>query len=229
MTRREAACEFDMNFSLWFLKSEALDSKMERRTHTALLLFGFLLAAVRPAMAASAPSHQRIAMLKINREYDKRTVIKKSLIPNAGNGLFSAVKIKKGEVIGELGGRLAMENDPALGNHYIAAIPECAWKETRPYKYLDSKDSGAHVSRINFAPSKINGIETGFQNAGVKQLCRHPYFIFVALKDIDPGTEIWSSYGPHYDYDRFMSDPKVQKFFCDLAKINCQVKFTFEH
>jgi SET domain-containing protein len=184
-----------------------------------------------PAAPAAQPraQGQQLAMLKINKEYDKRTIVKKSLIPNGGNGLFALVKIKKGEVIGELGGRFATEDDPALGNHYIAAIAECAWKETRPYKYLDTKDTGAHVSRINFAPSKINGSETQFQNAAVKQLCQHPYFVFVALNDIEPGAEIWSSYGPHYDYDRFMNDPQVQKFFCGLAKINCRGKFTFEH
>ena len=136
-------------------------------------------------------------VLKIDKELDKRTVIKKALIPDSGNGLFAVVKIKKGEVIGELGGRL-LEEFPQ-GNHYVGALIECAQKEAHPYKYLDSKDNGAHVSRINFAPSKINGIDTHFQNAGIKRLCKHPYFEFVALKDIAAGEEIWSRYGPNYD------------------------------
>ena len=133
-------------------------------------------------------------LVKIDKELDKRTVIKKSLIPGSGNGLFAVVKIKKGEVIGHLGGRL-LEEFPE-GNHYIGALIECAQKEAHPYKYLDSKDQGANVSRINFAPSKINGIDTNFQNAGIRRLCKSPYFEFVALKDIAPGEEIWSSYGP---------------------------------
>src|SRR4030095_8362740 len=95
-------------------------------------------------------SGEQVGVLKINREYDKRTMIKKSLIPNGGNGLFAAVKIKKGEVIGELGGRLVADNDESLGNHYIASIPKCAWQESHPYKYIDSKSYGANVSRINF-------------------------------------------------------------------------------
>jgi SET domain-containing protein len=178
---------------------------------------------------AATRGDQRFAMLTANKEYEKRTVIKKSMIPNAGNGLFAAVKIKKGEVIGELGGRLVEENDPARGNHYIASLPECAWNEASPYKYIDSKDYGGHVSRINFAPSMINGVETDFQNATIKQLCHRPYFIFIALRDIDPGTEIWSSYGPHYDYDRFMKAPAVRDFFCALAKIDCRKKYTYAH
>src|SRR5687767_12185962 len=65
-------------------------------------------------------------LLKINKELDKRTAIKKSLIPGAGNGLFAVVRIKKGEVIGQLGGRL-LEEFPQ-GNHYVGALIECAQK-----------------------------------------------------------------------------------------------------
>ena len=38
-----------------------------------------------------------------------------------------STEVKKGEVIGELGGRLVGDNDESLGNHYIASIPKCAW------------------------------------------------------------------------------------------------------
>ena len=167
------------------------------------------------------------SQVKINKELDKRTVIKKSLIPGAGNGLFALVRIKKGEVIGHLGGRL-LEEFPQ-GNHYVGALIECAQKEAHPYKYVDSKDNGANASRINFAPSKINGIDTHFQNAGIKRLCKPPYFEFVALKDIAAGEEIWSSYGPNYDYERFMRIPEVRDFFCGLIKTDCREKFTYEH
>jgi SET domain-containing protein len=166
-------------------------------------------------------------LLKINKELDKRTVIRKSLIPGSGNGLFALVKIKKGEVIGHLGGRLLVEFPD--GNHYVGALIECAQKEAHPYKYLDSKDHGAHVSRINFAPSKINGIDTNFQNASIKRLCKHPYFEFVALKDIQPGEEMWSSYGPNYDYDRFMKIAEVRDFFCGRLKIDCRERYSYEH
>lgn len=174
------------------------------------------------------PAEQAL-LVKINKKYDQRTVIKKSRIPGAGNGLFAIARIRKEEVIGELGGRLIPDNDPSRGNHYIASIAECAWQETQPYKYLDSKDYGANVSRINFAPSKINDKDTNFQNAAIKQLCQRPYVIFVAVKDIEPGTEIWSSYGPHYEYDRFMKIPQVRDFFCGLMKMNCREKYTYAH
>ena len=149
---------------------------MNKRLH-----FFVIFLTVSLVSSSSVLPAEQAPLLKINKEYDKRTVIEKSKIPGAGNGLFAVVKIKKEGVIGELGGRLIPDNDPSRGNHYIASIPVCAWQETHPYKYLDSKDSGANVSRINFAPSKINDKDTNFQNAAIKQLCQRPYFIFVAV------------------------------------------------
>ncbi len=170
-----------------------------------------------------------VPLLKINKEYDKRTTIKPSTVPGAGNGLFAVALIRKGEVVGELGGRLVTPENYPKGNHYIAAIPECAWAESRPYKYLDSKDFGGHVSRMNFAPSRINGVETHFQNAAIRQLCHAPYFIFIALQDIQPGKEIWASYGPRYDYARFMYKPEVRDYFCGLIKIDCHKSYSYEY
>lgn len=154
--------------------------------------------------------------------------IKPSAIPGAGNGLFAVTPIKKGDVVGELGGRLVAAEDYPLGNYYLASIPECAWEETKPYKFLDAKDFGAHVSRINFAPKLINSIETNFQNATIHQLCNYPYVIFVALQDIAPGEEIWASYGPYYSYDKFMYVAEVRDFFCGLLKTDCSEEYSFE-
>jgi SET domain-containing protein len=168
-----------------------------------------------------------VPVLKINTDLDKRTMIKPSKIPGAGDGLFAAVAIKKDEVIGELGGQLRTEEDYPDGNYYMVTVPECAWEETKPFRYLDSKHFGANVSRINFAPSKINGKQTGLQNAALVQLCNYPYVVFLALRDIEAGEEIWASYGPHFDYS-FMAASEVRIFFCSLAKIECGEEYTFE-
>lgn len=195
--------------------------------------FGALLVAAVAAVAAVHGAEEEkpprlVPVLKVDEGLDKRTVIKPSLIPGAGNGLFAAVAIKQGDVIGMLGGQLRSDEDYPPGNYYLASIPECAWEETKPYKYLDAKHFGAHVSRINFAPKTVNGIETGFQNSALRQICNYPYVIFVALKDIAAGEEIWSSYGPHYHYDQFMYDPAVKEFFCSQAKIDCRENYRFE-
>jgi SET domain-containing protein len=192
-----------------------------------LLVFAGLMTCLGDGFSAAQKGPLQLALLRVDKSLDKKTVIKKSTIPNAGNGLFAVVKIKKGEIIGELGGRLVAADAVPKDRHYLAAIPECARQNAGQYRYIDSKDYGAHVSRINFAPKQINGIETHFQNAAIKQLCQHPYFIFLALRDIEPGEEIWSSYGPKYDYDRFMRAPAVRDFFCGLAQIDCRRNYNF--
>ena len=192
------------------------------------VLFALMFGRGTFALFADEPV-KLVPVLKINKEYDERTVVKPSTIPNAGNGLFALKPIRKGEIIGELGGRLVTAEDYPPGNHYLASIPQCAWEETYPYKYLDSQDFGGNVSRTNFAPSRINGLETHFQNAGIRQLCDYPYFVFVALQDIEPGAEIWASYGPRYDYDGFMLEPEVRDFFCGLINVDCQSTYSYEH
>jgi SET domain-containing protein len=179
-------------------------------------------------LAAEDKPVKLVPVLKINTELDRRTAIKPSKIPGGGDGLYAAVAITKDEVIGELGGQLRTEEDYPDGNYYIASIAECAWEEAHPYRYLDGKHFGANVSRINFAPSKINGKETGFQNAALIQLCTYPFVVFSALRDIAPGEELWASYGPNYDYDRFMKEPEVRDFFCGLLKIDCREKYEYE-
>ena len=210
------------------IKSSPRFSVMHNSIYLTALFIAPLFLASHVALPGAQTPGKLVPVLKINKALDKRTVIKPSTIPNAGNGLFAAAPIKKGEVIGELGGRLVTDDDHALGNHYIATIHRCAWEETKPYKYLDAKDYGGNVSRANFAPSKIDGIETKFQNAAIRQLCHHPYFEFVAVEDIAPGTEIWTSYGPRYNYDRFMYVPEVRDFFCGKLKIDCRKKYTYE-
>ena len=111
----------------------------------------------------------------------------------------------------------------------MASLPECVWEELKPYKYIDSKDYASHASKINFAPSRINGTLTYFQNAGIRQICKSPYFVFVALRDIEPGEEIWTSYGEAYDYKKFMYLKPVRDFFCSLARIDCSRRYTFRY
>ena len=187
-----------------------------------------LSATARQFVLADEKPVRLVPVLKINKDLDKRTEIKPSAIPGSGNGLFAVVSIKKGDVIGELGGQLIADEDYPPGNYYLASIPECAWEETKPYKYLDAKHFGANVSRINFAPRTMNGTDTHFQNAAIHQLCNYPYVIFVALKDIAPGEEIWASYGPYYSYDKFMYIAEVRDFFCGLSKTDCSVEYSFE-
>ena len=193
------------------------------------LLYPFLLLAISASALFGAPADGDPRILAPDPDLEKQTEIRPSLIPGAGNGLFALVKIKEGQTIGTYGGRLLKEGEYPKGNVYIATIKECAYKSSGDFRYIDGKDTPSHVTRINFAPSKINGTWTKLQNARIKQLCKSPYFVFVAVRDIEPGEEIMSSYGPSYNYERFMNIKPVQSFFCEKAKIDCAQGFTYDH
>lgn len=158
---------------------------------------------------------------------EARTSVAMSSVPGAGNGLFAKVKIKKGEVIGELGGQLVDKGDPRKPSGYLAELPACAHQQTKPYRLLDSEQHGGHVSRINFAPRVINGKETNFQNSGIKPICESPWIVFEALRDIEPGEEIFVSYGPRYNYS-FMSDAAIRAHFCGRAGVDCSQNWKWE-
>lgn len=185
---------------------------------TALLVSGMALVAVQ---------REAWRVVPVDPVYEVRTAIRPSHVPGAGNGLFALEAIAEGEVIGELGGRLIDDDDPAAGNHYTAALSECAMELVPPYTRLDSLEHGGHVSRINFAPRTVNGVPTHMQSAVIEQRCGPPYVVFVALRDIHPGEEILASYGPDYDYG-FMQRPEVRAYFCEAARVDCSDAFTFE-
>ena len=146
------------------------------------VVVSFALAVSSTAMLGqNAP---RGPILLANVLYDQRTVIAPSKIPGAGMGLYARVTIKEGEIIGELGGQLLAEPDIQNGSVYLAGLPDCAVAAMPPFKYLDSKDHGGHVSRANFAPRTINGKDTNFQNARIDRVCEAPYVVFTATKDM---------------------------------------------
>ena len=195
----------------------------------AVLAAPYLAAPPPTALAHGSPAPQRGPILLADRSYEGRTVIAPSRIPGAGFGLFARVAISEGEVIGELGGQLLEELDVENPSAYVAGLPDCAFEKVPPFKYIDSKDHGGNVSRINFAPRTINGRETRFQNAKIERVCHSPFVLFVAIRDIAPGTEIWSSYGPDYNYERFMHAAEVRDFFCGLMGMDCRQSYEFEH
>jgi hypothetical protein len=181
-----------------------------------------------PAETGCLRSQQRIDILSEYRDAEERTIVKTSNIPGAGKGLFARVKINEGEIVGQYAGTLISDDNYPDDNSWIAFLPECALREIQPYKYVDGRDKIAHTSYINFAPLSINGVETGMQNSYIWHICRYPYILVIADRDIEPGEEIYCSYGERYGYDGFMKDRKVQKYFCDTLNIDCSGGFEYE-
>jgi hypothetical protein len=176
---------------------------------------------------ASTTGARVSSVVRADPRYEAKTVVRPSRIPHGGNGLFALEKFKSGETIGVYGGRLVTDEDCPKDESYVVILDDCALEKAKPYKYLDGKGSDAHVTRANFAPFAINGKETHLQNARLDTICDYPYVVYIATRDIEPGEEIWTSYGDEYDYDRFMGDKEIQRFFCDLAKLDCSSGFSF--
>jgi hypothetical protein len=193
----------------------------------AALAVGLVLLASPMGCALGKPSYGNV--VRPEPRYERKTAIRPSRIPHAGNGVFALAKIKSGETIGVYGGRLVSDADCPADQSYVVILDDCALSKTKPYLYVDGKHSDSHVTRVNFAPAAINGIQTHLQNARIETLCDYPYVIYVATRDIEPGEEIRTSYGDEYDYDRFMLDKDVQRFFCDVVKVDCSTGFTFAY
>jgi len=69
---------------------------MKKGFHFVALVVALLSVSQGFVLAEDAPV-KLVPVLKINKEIDKRTAIKPSTIPNAGNGLFAVVPIGGGD------------------------------------------------------------------------------------------------------------------------------------
>ncbi|MCU0701251.1 MAG: hypothetical protein MUC96_32475 [Myxococcaceae bacterium] len=167
-----------------------------------------------------------VRTLPVDAALEARTEARPSQIPGAGLGLYAKVPIGKGDVIGHYGGRLKKGPD-VKDSSYVVLLEPCAMETLAPYRYVDGSEFGGQVTRINFAPRLVNGVETHFQNAAIDTICEPPFVLFRAIADIPAGAEIFSSYGQKYHYD-FMAFPSVQGWFCQAAKVDCSKGFSFE-
>lgn len=171
---------------------------------------------------------QRRLNMTADAKLDRRTAVRPSQIPGAGNGLFAVERISKGELIAELGGRLVAPGE-YLPPHYNAELPPCGAAAEAPFAYVDARFGGGSGAMINFAPVSVNGVDLGLQNAEIVGFCRRPYLGFQASRDILPGEEIFASYGKATEYDyEFMAFPAVKAWFCARAGVDCSRRYEWE-
>lgn len=166
--------------------------------------------------------------LTSSRETEYVTV-KTSNIPGAGEGAFAKKKIPKGTLLGYyLHNAISMEEAKRLyklkKHYYFFGAPDCANIPETPY--LDG-DPNHYVSKVNFAPSEINGVETNLTNVYFQKFCEEPYIRLFAARDIKVGEELYVSYGDGYEYE-FMEYESVQEYFLKITKIKKKEKFTFK-
>ena len=123
--------------------------------------------------------------------YEKHLYIKKSTLPNAGNGLFTKVPIPKGKKIVEYKGKITTwkeVKDIDGKNAYIFYVKRDhvidAWKTLRHLARYANDARG--LSRIKGLTNNCDYITVGLKA------------YIESKKDIPAGSEIFVDYGPDY-------------------------------
>ena len=132
-----------------------------------------------------------------------------SLIPHAGNGVFTRVFIPANTYLGSYAGKfITRQEHMKLFRedkwHYVMGLLECAETNTGGFTNIDGVN-GNVFTRMNYAPKE-------FQNVRFVKTCDPPFVKILSTKDVKPGEELYVDYGEHYIYD-FMLDPEVIRFF----------------
>ena len=151
--------------------------------------------------------------------------VRPSLVPGAGLGLFAAEEVPSGTYIGPYRGDYLAPGAVAPDVTYLFQLPECAQDETR---HRIVGDSEHYVSKVNFAPHTINGRPTGLQSATFWTYCEAPFIRLFADRTIARDEEVYTDYGPDYDY-AFMDHPEVQRHFLRVAGAPPDAGFAWEH
>ena len=137
--------------------------------------------------------------------------VKKSLLPNAGKGLFAKKKIKRGEFIAWYTG--VYVDAGSVDNDYYDS--DYIWGITNSGLYIDAADPKSCLGRyIN------DSLSLGLSNCKLKSYENTYSAGIVATKAIPKGAEVYATYGPVYwnEPKRFRKLNKDDKV-ADAAKI----------
>lgn len=155
--------------------------------------------------------------------------IRDSLIPGAGKGLFAKYDLAAGTYVGHYDGTyLSQAEIDALDDHttsYLFLLPECA---DEPIYAGIAGDLEHPISKVNFAPSTVNGHPTHLQNVDFIEQCDEPYEKLFTTRFVHAGEELYTDYGPDYPYD-FMAFETVQAHFLEVAGAPAQAEFTWDY
>jgi SET domain-containing protein len=114
-----------------------------------------------------------------------------SQIPNAGLGLFTAIKLFKGEQIAVFEGELLTH---AVAKHRAERKEDQYFISLLNGKTMDSKHTDCFAKYANDA----TGTQTAFKNNCIITLNDEQQVCLVATKTIKAGEEIFCSYGKDY-------------------------------
>lgn len=118
--------------------------------------------------------------------------IKESQIVNAGNGLFTSVKIYKNEIISIFKGKILTDED---AKHKAIKGEDRYFINMLDGTIMDSMNVNCFAKYANDAE---NFAPTGFSNNSIITLDDDQNVCLAATRDINEGEEIFVSYGRKY-------------------------------
>ena len=185
--------------------------------------------ATSPAAGSTVPTVAERLQRK-DLPHPELVEVRPSLIPGAGEGLFAKEDLPVGTYIGDYTGRYITpeETDAEQGTHageYIFFIPPCA--KVEKYDAILG-DPDHYISKVNYAPAKINGQKTRLQNVEFDLMCTEPYVRLHTIRPVDKDAELYADYGRDYDY-HFMDNPDVQEYLLRAANIEPSEEFTWDY
>ena len=127
--------------------------------------------------------------------------VKKSNIPNSGNGLFATTDIKKDDTIAEFEGDILTPDEvdelSDIEKYYLVDVDG----------YLSLFSRGCHAAYANDA----EGLgDSGYKNNSFIEMDDDNRAYLTALRDIKSGEEIFTSYGDEY-WDTFTYNKNLEK------------------
>lgn len=146
---------------------------------------------------------------------DKKFIVKKSLLPGAGLGLFAKKDFKKEEVLGNYDGVLLTEKDCESYDTY-AHMLDITMLDTVPKQYVALHPPEKMLLRyINHSPVTVDGKRVRGKkayNVEFREIDHHPFIQVVAVRDIEAGDEIYLTYGTYFT-KLFLQNKKLKEYY----------------
>jgi len=127
-------------------------------------------------------------------ETDNRYYVEKSLLPNAGLGVFAKIPLKKGDHMEIIGVQVKVESVEDVCTGYAKAYKFAAKPGTDFTRHVIPM---GYAAIVNHGSSEVRNCELR-ENRGSKKNLNASTMIYLFIKDIEPGEELLGNYGGNY-------------------------------
>ncbi|MDC0366806.1 SET domain-containing protein-lysine N-methyltransferase [bacterium] len=136
-------------------------------------------------------------MCNVRPQASDKFVVAPSTIPKAGKGLFAAVNIPKGTVLGHYTGKVLSTDEQEPDSAYmLIACTRPSWLSAKEFEAKKDKEGCVTID------GAVDGSILGYANDNADENAINADIndnaTFTAARDIEKGEEIFVDYGEHY-------------------------------